>query len=62
MKATRPVKVKRTVIEPEPEVKPEPEPTSNKYARRVKIGQKKPIGNSRTIESVGLGSLRVITH
>lgn len=53
-------RAKRTKLEPEPAQKITPD--EFKYAKKVKIGEKRPIGNTTTVETVGLGGLRVITH
>lgn len=68
---SRPVKTKQTfkplpneVTEDEVAVLTnlEPEPEEPKYARKVKIGSVKTVGRSPNyVESVGLGSLRVLT-
>jgi hypothetical protein len=43
-------------------LEPETEITVNRYAKKVKVGSVKPIGRSPNyVESVGLGSLRVLT-
>lgn len=51
---------KRTKFEPLPPVEPTPD-EANKYAKKVKIG-KPTIGRSPNyVESIGLGTVRVLT-
>jgi hypothetical protein len=66
---SRPVKTKQTFKPLPNEIKKEEiavltnlEPEENKYAKKVKVGSVKTIGRSPSyVESVGLGSLRVLT-
>lgn len=66
---SRPVKTKHTfkplpneIQEEEIAVRTSFEPEENKYAKKVKVGSVKTIGRSPNyVESVGLGSLRVLT-
>ena len=68
MKTSRPVKAKTTKVVPPPLSKEDQElfaaketPGKMKYAPRMKVGEPK-LGSSITVETVGLGNLRVITQ
>ena len=68
MKTSRPVKTKTTKAVPPPLSKEDKElfeaketPGKMKYAPRMKVGEPK-IGSSITVETVGLGNLKVITQ
>ena len=68
MKTSRPVKAKRTKAVSPPLTKEDKElfeaketPSKMKYAPRMKVGEPK-IGSSITVETVGLGNLKVITQ
>ena len=68
MSASRPVKAKKTKAVSHPLTKEDKElfeaketPGKMKYAPRMKVGEPK-LGSSITVETVGLGNLKVITQ